>query len=299
MKKKYLTLLFSLTIFLGFSQTTYNGNGNIGFGGVIGPGSITIDDDGTTITLEVTRGPAEFFDALVIYIDSTPGGRSVIDGDVNDQNDPLRRAISSAGSDASTLTFPANFEADYALAIDTNFGGLWAIPPFGTVNDGELQFVTSLESTLTSSSDTSFTLEVDWNELGLTNIGSFKFIGIYLNANNGFTSDEAFGSDIIGGNVGSNDLIFLSNFAYSNTLSDSQFESIKNITVANNSLFVNDYAGELNISITDITGKNIRTILERSEGNTSVIPLNLTKNQMYILHVEGSNFNKTFKVIMR
>lgn len=299
MIKNYVAILFSLTVCLTFAQTTYNGNGNSGFGGVIGPGSMTIDDDGTTITLEVTRGPGEFFDALVLYIDSTPGGKSTIDADINDQNDPLRRAISSAGDNASVLTFPANFEADYALAVDTNFGGLWAIPSVGAVNNGELPFITSLESTLTLSSDASFTLEVDWSELGLTSLDSFKFIGIYLNANNGFTSDEAFGSDIVGGNVGGSDLTFMSNYEYSNTLSVSDFDNNQNIKIANNTLIFNNYVGNANISITDITGKKIRNFSSAIDVNNYKVPLGLPKNQIYIMHVEGFNFKKTMKLIIR
>ncbi|WCO02763.1 T9SS type A sorting domain-containing protein [Psychroserpens ponticola] len=299
MMKNYLLILFSLTAFLSFSQTTYNGNGNTGFGGVIGPGSITINDDGTTITLEVTRGSGEFNDALVIYLDTSTGGRTSIDADVNDQGDDLRRAISSAGDNASVLSFPAGFEPDYAMAIDTNFGGLWSIPETGMIGDNGLVYQTSLNSTLTAASDMTFTLDVDWTELGLTSIDSFKFIGIYLNAGNGYTSDEAFGSSIAGGNVAGNDLTFTSNFEYSNTLSVSQFDTKNNIKVANNILFINNYIGDLNISVVDITGKKIKTLTAYSDSNTLKMPLGLPKNQLYVMHIEGSNFNKTMKIVIR
>ena len=282
-----------------FAQTSYNGNGNSGFGGVIGPGSMTIDDDGTTITFEITRGPAEFFDAMVLYIDSTPGGRSAIDGDINDQNDPLRRAISSAGDNASVLTFPAGFEADYAMAVDTNFGGLWSIPATGTVGNDELPFVAPLESTLTMSSDLVFTLEVDWAELGLTSTGGFKFIGIYLNANNGFTSDEAFGSDISGGNIGGNDFTFLSNFEYGNTLSIEDFNTETNLKVINNTLSVTNYLGSLNVNIYDVLGKRVNSIQAFSNENDFNIPLDLQKNQLYFIRVDGQNFSETIKVILQ
>ncbi|NRA91323.1 MAG: T9SS type A sorting domain-containing protein [Psychroserpens sp.] len=299
MKYFYLTLFTIITINLGFAQTTYNGNGNTGFGGVIGPGSLIIDDDGTTITFEITRGSGQFFDALVLYIDSTTGGRSAIDGDVNDTQDPLRNAISSAGANASALTFPAGFEADYALAVDTSFGGLWAIPATNPVGDGELAFVDSANSTLSMASDTSFTLEVDWAELGITSADGFKFIGIYLNAGNGFTSDEAFGSDIPGGNLGSNDFTFLSNFEYGNTLSTDQFEAGQNIRVVNNTLEIKDYIGSLRLNVYDITGKLIREIDTYSQSNFETIPLDLSSQQIYLLNIEGSDFSKTMKVIIR
>jgi len=299
MMKNYLAFLFSFTICLSFAQSTYNGNGNTGFGGVIGPGTMTINDDGTTLTFEVTRGSGEFFDALVFYIDSTTGGRSVIDSDVNDQNDPLRRAISSTGDNASVLNFPAGFETDYALAINTDFGGLWAIPPFGTVNNGELQFVQSLESTLTMSNATSFTFEVDWAELALTSTGGFKFIGVYLNADNGFTSDEAFGTDIVGGNIGGSDYTFTSYFEYENTLNLEDFDPKTTVKVINNTLAVTNYIGDLKVNVFDILGQKIKTITTKSESNNFRTPLDLNNHQLYFIRIDGTNFTKTIKVVIR
>ena len=297
--KNYFSILFSLAICLSFAQTTYNGNGNTGFGGVIGPGSMTIDDDGTTITFEVTRGPGEFFDALVIYLDTSTGGRTSIDADLNDQGDPLRRAISSAGDNASVLSFPAGFEPDYAMAVETGFGGLWSIPASGVIGDNDLPFVTSLESSLTLSSDATFTLEVDWTELGLTSLDGFRFIGIYLNATNGFTSDEAFGSDVAGGNIGGSDFAFTSSFEYGNTLSIEEFNSEVTAGIVNNSLIVNNYIGDLNVNVFDVLGKAIKSINTVSDSKSFSTLLDLSKNQLYFIRVEGVNFNKTLKVILR
>ena len=297
--KNYFSILFSLAICLSFAQTTYNGNGNTGFGGVIGPGSMTIDDDGTTITFEVTRGPGEFFDALVIYLDTSTGGRTSIDADLNDQGDPLRRAISSAGDNASVLSFPAGFEPDYAMAVETGFGGLWSIPASGVIGDNDLPFVTSLESSLTLSSDATFTLEVDWTELGLTSLDGFRFIGIYLNATNGFTSDEAFGSDVGGGNIGGSDFAFTSSFEYGNTLSIEEFNSEVTAGIVNNSLIVNNYIGDLNVNVFDVLGKAIKSINTVSDSKSFSTLLDLSKNQLYFIRVEGVNFNKTLKVILR
>ncbi|MEH6535504.1 MAG: T9SS type A sorting domain-containing protein [Psychroserpens sp.] len=299
MMKNYFIIAFTLSFGLSFAQTTYNGNGNSGFGGVIGPSSMTIDDDGSTITFEITRGPGEFFDTLVIYLDTATGGRTSIDGDVNDQGDQLRRAISSAGYDDSVLGFPAGFEPDFALGIETGFGGVWSIPASGVVGDNGLPFVASLNSTLMLSNDATFTLEVDWSELGLTSADSFRFIGIYLNASNGFTSDEAYGSPVPGGNIGGSDFTFTSSFEYGITLDVMEFDSTKNIKVINDKLLVNDYQGKLNINVIDITGKIIKAISTTSLSNSFSTDLNLSGSQLYFITVEGYNFTKTLKVLSK
>ncbi|MEY8847272.1 T9SS type A sorting domain-containing protein [Psychroserpens sp. XS_ASV72] len=298
MMKNYFIILFCFLTSIGFAQSMYSGNGNSGFGGVIGTGSLSIDDDGTTITFQVTKGSAGFFDAMVIYLDTAPGGRAAIDSDVNDQQDPLRRAISSAGDNASVLTFPTGFEPDYAMAIDVNFGGLWSIPASGPVGNDELPYQTALNSTLSDANDASFTFDVDWSELGLTSSDGFKFVAIYLNANNGFTSDESFGSDIAGGNVGGNDLMFMSFFEYGDTLSNAEFDTNNSIKVADNTLLINNYTGNLNINVYDITGKTIKTVSTASQSDNFKLPLGLSSNQIYMVAVEGSNFKKTLKVIV-
>src|SRR3989442_6521255 len=63
-------------VLLSFSAlaATYSGNGNSGFGGPIGLGSLTLTDDGTTVSCTVNKGPNGFNDVLVLYIDSIPGG---------------------------------------------------------------------------------------------------------------------------------------------------------------------------------------------------------------------------------
>jgi hypothetical protein len=128
--KVFLCLMFVTVFYTNtvLAQTTYNGNGNSGFGDVVGSSTLEFSDDGTTITGVFTKGSGDFNDAMVVYISTGAAGRSVIDGTVNDQGDNLRRAISSAGTDASDITFPPGFQATHAIAIDVTFGGLWSIP---------------------------------------------------------------------------------------------------------------------------------------------------------------------------
>src|SRR5205807_6405782 len=115
-------------ICLSVQGATYSGNGNSGFGGPIGLGSLTLTDDGTTVSGTVNKGPNGFNDVLVIYIDSQAGGFSDTSG-FADGNDGLRKAISGfdGGGNRSLLTFTGGFSPDYAIALgpaSDNFGGL-------------------------------------------------------------------------------------------------------------------------------------------------------------------------------
>src|SRR5436853_1675382 len=141
------TLLICALAGYSFSAlaATYSGNGNTGFGGPIGLGSLTLTDNGTTVSGTVNKGPNGFNDVLVIYIDSQAGGFSDTSG-FADSADGLRRAISGfdGGSNRSVLTFGAGFTPDYALALGPaadNFGGLWQLTNGGP---NSLNFITSV-----------------------------------------------------------------------------------------------------------------------------------------------------------
>jgi len=200
------------------AQTTYSGNGNSGFGNPVGSSTLVFDDDGTTITGTFTKGTGDFNDAMVIYISTGAAGRSVIDSDVNDENDDLRRAISSAGANASDITFPSGFEATHAIAINANFGGLWSIPSTGSVGNGGLIFSTDPVGVGNPASNTtaSFAFSFDWSEIGLTANDKFEFVITYLNSGNGFLSDEGYGDGLPTGNPGAANVTFTSFRNYPN-----------------------------------------------------------------------------------
>src|SRR5437667_8014283 len=101
-------LAFGASIFalcLSVRAADYSGNGKNGFGGPIGQGSLSLTDDGTTISGTVMKGPNGFNDALVLYVDSVPGGFSDTSG-FADGADGLRKAISGfdGGGNRSVLT---------------------------------------------------------------------------------------------------------------------------------------------------------------------------------------------------
>src|SRR5438128_1099948 len=141
---------FSLSLTAALAATclsslaaTYSGNGNSGFGGPIGLGSLTLTDNGTTVSGTVNKGPNGFNDVLVIYLDSQGGGFSDTSG-FGDNGDGLRKAISGFdGGNRSLLTF-SGMLPDYAIALgpsSDSFGGLWQLANGGA---NSLNFISSV-----------------------------------------------------------------------------------------------------------------------------------------------------------
>jgi hypothetical protein len=289
MRKLYLlTLLVCFFFaFYGYAQVVFNGNGNSGFGSPIGNSSMSISDDGTTLTVNFTKGSGDFNDYMVMYIDNGTAGRSVIDGDVNDDADSHRRAISNTGS--GDLTFPAGFEATHAIAINPGFGGLWSIPT-STVGSNGLGYIDAVGFPA-SSTTPSFTFSFDWSEIGLTNSDSFPFVVTYGNPNdngtNMFSSDEGYGN-IASGNPGLSAFSFTSvHFYPSGTLNIDEITSEFNFSIfpnpVKNSFTINRDVKELNIY--DITGKLVTVKKEIVKG----IPIDISNlnTGIYILNVEN------------
>jgi hypothetical protein len=195
MTRRILLAATALTA-LGFtaSATTYNGNGDAGFGGPIGMGSLTLSDNGTTISGTINKGPNGFNDALVLYIDSVPGGFSDTSG-FADGADGLRKAISGfdGGGNRSLMTFQSGFLPDYAIALgpsDDNFGGLWQLANGGA---NSLNFISSVNlAPLGNNNSPTYTFSFNVSQIGLTpNSGqSFELFGTYI-SDTGYRSTEA------------------------------------------------------------------------------------------------------------
>src|SRR5512139_1714087 len=109
--------------------TSYSGNGNTGFGGAIGNGTLTLSDDGTNISGTLTVG-GSMNDVLVLYLQTGPSGFTNTSG-FNDQGDSCRQAISGvSASGRSVLTFAGGFQPNYAIALApaaAGTGGLWQL----------------------------------------------------------------------------------------------------------------------------------------------------------------------------
>ena len=176
------------------SAATYSGNGNSGFGGPIGLGSLTLTDDGTTVSGTVHKGPNGFNDVLVLYIDSIAGGFTDTSG-FADGGDGLRKAISGfdGGANRSLLLMGGGFLPDYAIALgpsSENFGGLWQLANGG---NNSLNFISSVNLNPTGNNNSpTYTFSFNVSQIGETpNSGAtFALFGTYL-SNSGFRSDEA------------------------------------------------------------------------------------------------------------
>lgn len=294
MKKFYILTLIIYFFFAsyGSAQVVYNGNGNFGFGSPIGDSSMSFTDDGTTITVNFTKGTGDFNDTMVMYIDNGTSGRNVIDGDVNDTADSHRRAISNTGS--GDLTFPAGFEATHAIAINTTFGGLWSIPSMGMVGDNGLGYIDAVGMPASTTS-ASFSFSFDWAEIGLTSSDSFPFVVTYGNPNdsgsNMYSSNEGYGTIVSSGNPGLSAFSFSSVLFYpSGSLGINDFESSLDLTVypnpTANSFSLNKAINKLHIF--DLSGKLVKTFSGAFSKNENYDISNLNQG-LYLVKIENDN----------
>lgn len=198
------------TVFAAQAQTVYNGNLSAGFGGPVGQGSLTLSDDGTTLSGTITRGVGGFNDQLVIYIDSVAGGFGDT-GSFGDNADGLRQAISGFnGSNRSLMTFPSGFQADYALALgpqSDSFGGLWTLAAGG---GNSLIFNSNANLSPTGSgtgTSASFTFSISLASIGVAPGTGFRFITTYLNGGSGYRSNESLGNSMPNGTADGNNNI--------------------------------------------------------------------------------------------
>jgi hypothetical protein len=228
-----VTLGFSLGA-SSVSAAVFNGNGNTGFGGAIGQGSLTLTDNGSTVSGTLTRGTnGQFSDALVIYIDSVGGGFANTSG-FSDNADGLRRAISgfNLSSQRSSLTFDTNFRPDFVIALgpsSDNFGGLWSLANGGA---NSLGFLTSVNLIpVGNNAATNYSFSFNLATIGLTpGAGqSFKLFGTYI-SNTAFRSTEALAGNVTG-NQGFNPFT-QSGFATYTTLAVPEPSSILGLCIA-------------------------------------------------------------------
>ncbi|MBX7212706.1 MAG: ExeM/NucH family extracellular endonuclease, partial [Thermoflexales bacterium] len=182
---------------------------NNGFGNVIGSASKLYVDSSDTGALNfgLTTGGGGLFDTIVIYIDSVAGGFTDT-LQFQDNADNHRAAISALGTNGpgrADITFASGFGADYAIAINGGYAGLWQLAAGGA---NALVWKATLNQNPASGAAT-----MEWDGITLADLGlgagqSFRYIATYLNPNDGagvYRSNEFHGvaqSTVPGGNIG-------------------------------------------------------------------------------------------------
>ena len=202
--KKFLLAAFAasaITTAVGHAQlltNTYAGNGNAGFGGAVGNGSLQIVNDNLgALNFTFTRGTSGIFnDALVLYFNTTAGGATNTSG-FTDSADGLRRAISGVNTngDRSTLNFASGFGADFAIAFDSNFAGLWSLS-----SPSSFGFISNANLTPTgTTSNSTYAFGINVTNIGLTPASgqSYSFFASYISTS-AFRSTETIGSSFTG-----------------------------------------------------------------------------------------------------
>lgn len=163
---------------------------NSGFGNIIGSSSTMYIDSDTLGNLNIgfSFGGGTWNDAIVIYIDSTGGGFADTSG-FTDTSDPLRGAISGLDGgnpdNRSTLVFASGFEADYAIAMNSGFAGLWQLQ-----NGVAHTFAASAD--LVNPNVSTPEIEISLSDIGLNVGDSFRYVATYVSTT-GFRSDEYHG----------------------------------------------------------------------------------------------------------
>lgn len=305
MKKLLISLTFIGLISSGlFAQTNYSGNGNDGFGEPVGGSNMTISDNGTTVTISFNKGIGDFNDEMVMYIDSKTGGfTSTANFADPDAGNKHTRAITGAGifdgGTRSVVNFPTGFEADYAVAVNTDFGGLWEL-----IENAEFPFITGVGNP-TNTTDSNFVMTFNKAAIGLApedNI-AFNFVITYMDGFGGngvFRSDEGYGAGLPAGNPGTNDVTFTSFETYDSTLSitNNMINSL-NLTISNNSLTVEGLNGKTSLDVFNLLGQNIKALNNVTVNNSNSFYLGNISKGIYLVRVSFEGQVKTFKLINR
>jgi hypothetical protein len=197
----------------------YAGNGETGFGGAVGTGSLSLTNDSTNLYFAFTRGSGTFDSALVFYFDTDPGGATQLltSGDRGTPFGGERAVRNEFGS--GITAFPSGFSANYAHALRANdFSSVYSISGSNT----NPAFVSNVSVTgFTSTTSATYTWSIPLSTLGLADGDTFTFVTTYLYPYDGGGSDasnrsnEQFGANDFGSsNPGFGDVTFTTALSY-------------------------------------------------------------------------------------
>ena len=170
--------------FAAMYYEVYHGNG---VGGPLGASTLTMSNNNITVYGKIVKGPGNFTDNVVFYIDTVPGGFADTSG-FSDHNNFLETAVSGYGTSKSTTYFAPGFEADYAIVLSVahNSSALYKLTNGASGPDLVLLRGTapgSLLDSVNNPNDAFFTFRFDWTNIALPNRSTnfFKFETTYVN----------------------------------------------------------------------------------------------------------------------
>jgi hypothetical protein len=221
MHKKLIPAAIAATTLLlplaGHAQTsqTYAGNGNSGFSGFLGLGSLTVSEttDGMITFAQAVggpNGPSLNGNVSVFYIDSQSGGFSdtstftdtgATAGNPAGNADHIAISGFNTSAQRELVTFASGFQADYAVAFQDGYLDLFQLQSGDTLN-----YITGIGQ----ASGSPFTFSFSASQIGLTPAQGFNFVGT-LAAGNSYRSDEAIGDIGVTGNPGFDSAITFTN----------------------------------------------------------------------------------------
>lgn len=193
--KHLLLFLFLLVSSFGFSQITrtYNANGNSGFGGAVGGGSLAITDSDDSLSFSFNRGPGLFDSVLVFYIDGESGGISSTSNLPGSAN-PYQAAVAGLNTvmgQRAVLNFPTEFEPEMAVAFDNVGGQIFFFADLGSGVVMQEGATFTITPSGTNNAPT-YTHTAAKSSLGYVGATNFKFVGTYI-GHYASRSNEAFG----------------------------------------------------------------------------------------------------------
>lgn len=192
-----LPLILAAGLVASADAALYLGNGQTGFGGPVGGGSLQITDDGTNLFFTFTRGTGgSFNDTLVLYFDTNPGGATAYgaSGEIGSPFVGRRAVVNEFGSG---ITFGGGFASDFAFALKANGSAsnhLFTTPSGANANT--IGFITTAAVTnFGNAAASSYSWTIAMSDLGVAPGDTFNFVSTYLNPNGGSGSDASFRSN--------------------------------------------------------------------------------------------------------
>lgn len=230
----------------------------------------------TTVTLNAQE---------VLTFSGYDGGGSTITATTSTVNDEITIMF----EDANIIdNFYTQFQ-DYIHmfgGLDTDGGGFQGAPGFGDLASQPQLLLTDGDN---NAAPNTYSITIDLSQHYAAVPDGTMIYGFNLLFQNQFGG---------GGNNQTVDLyIDLVDALKDSTLSLDSFSNDISLKYIGNELVLNNYQGSLNILVFDVTGRQIQNLKTKSQNTAFRTTLDIQKQQIYFVQVEGDNFKKRLKLI--